>query len=232
MKPLKLILIGGSLLFTVGVFRLALSKAAPAAAPGQPAAQTLPGWLREQVQQEKQAAATDASAATKAALLAPDNPDKLAIAATANLDTALEEAKRNLDEVACSRAARFIQAAQEQQQTAGVGVEHWLLGQLDKNTNEAKDLTRQYTTLDGSAAQVEKSRQNTVERIAILQAIQYLQQGATPNCRVSLAGAIRATDQFSYIARERLQAELAIAQPPTAEPQANQPVQEVSNGKP
>lgn len=228
MKPLKFILIGGSLMFTVGLFRLALSTAAPTT-QGQPEAQKLPGWLREQVMQEKQAAATQATAATKEALLSPDSPDKLAIAATANLDTALEEARRNLDEVACSRAARYIQVAQEQQRAAGTGVEHWLLGQLDKNTGEAKDLTRQYITLDGSADQVEKSRQNTVERIAILQAIQYLQQGATPNCRVSLAGAIRAADQFTYIARERLQAELEIAQPPTAEPTDNQAVQGVSH---
>lgn len=38
MKPLKFILIGGSLMFTVGLFRLALSTAAPTA-QGQPEAQ-------------------------------------------------------------------------------------------------------------------------------------------------------------------------------------------------
>lgn len=134
---------------------------------------------------------------------------------SAVLDTALELAQSDVDNLLCARSAQYLSAAQERQHSASVDVERWLLDQLGKENAQVKELMATNGSMDGSANHAAALDSPLRNRAAILQALNALYVGENRSCRVAAFDSATQIDSFNF---EAMRIKEAQRQAVTAQP--------------
>ena len=134
---------------------------------------------------------------------------------SAVLDTALELARSDVDNLLCARSAQYLTAAQDRQHSDSIDVERWLLDQLGKENREVKELMATNGTMDGSATHAGALDSPLRNRAAILMALNALYVGENRSCRVAAFDSSTQIDSFNFEA-QRIKA--AQRQAVTAQP--------------
>lgn len=148
------------------------------------------------------------------AVAPPTLPAALATRA-AVLDTALELAQADVDNLLCARSAQYLSAAQARQHSDSVDVERWLLDQLGKENAQVKELMATNGSMDGSATHAAALDSPLRNRAAILQALNALYVGENRSCRVAAFDSATQIDSFNF---EAMRIKEAQRQSVTAQP--------------
>lgn len=134
---------------------------------------------------------------------------------SAVLDTALELAHSDVDNLLCARSAQYLRSAQEKQHSEAIDVERWLLDQLAKENAQVKTLMANNGTMDGSATHAAALDSPLRNRAALLLALNALYIGENRSCRVAAFDSSTQIDSFNFEA-QRIKA--AQQQAVTAQP--------------
>ena len=117
---------------------------------------------------------------------------------SAVLDTALELAQSDVDNLLCARSAQYLRAAQDRQHSDSVDVERWLLDQLAKENAQVKELMATNGTMDGSATHAAALDSPLRNRASILMALNALYVGENRSCRVAAFDSATQIDSFNF----------------------------------
>lgn len=193
-KPLLFgVLVAGSLV-VVGAIRLATPQST---APTAPNPEGMLGQINQAVAGAK---AVGRDEGMREAISPSSLPAALATRG-AILDTALELAQSDVDNLLCARSAQYLVAAQARQHSDSVDVERWLLDQLAKENRQVKELMANNGSMDGSATHAAALDSPLRNRAAILQALNALYVGENRSCRVAAFDSATQIDSFNFEAQ-------------------------------
>lgn len=192
-KPLVFGCVVASSLIVVGAVRIASKQPAPEG--------TDPNAVLPQVGQAVQGAYGEGrNQGMREATAPPDLPAALATRG-AVLESALELAQVDVDNLLCARSAQYLTAAQSKQHSESVDVERWLLDQLAKENQAVKELMATNGSMDGSATAAAALDSPLRNRAAILQALNALYVGENRSCRVAAFDSATQIDAFGFEAQ-------------------------------
>lgn len=174
-----------------------------ATAPRQAQSGPKPGDVNLEVSQAMQQAKAEGTAEGMAQAVAPPTLDAALAGRQAALDKALELAHADSQNLICARADQYLKAASEQQVTAALDVERWLLSQLAKENDSVKALMAVQGSMDGTAANAQTLDSPLRNRAAILAALSTLYTGdkTGTGCRVVAFDSSTQVDGFLFNAR-------------------------------
>lgn len=204
-KPLIFAGVVVSSLIVVGAARLTAPKSPAGAAPDSP-----PVSLETINQVVAGAKAAGHEEGVEAATAPPTLDASLATRA-ASLTQALELSTADVDNLVCARATQYAKAAADQQATASIDVERWLLAQLGKENDAVKALMAARGSMDGSAGNATALDSPLRNRAAILAALNALYTGDPKGsgCRVAAFDSSTQVDAFLFQARRIKEAQSA-----------------------
>lgn len=182
----------------VGVSRLVT---APKQAQGNPQDPT-----QDMAAQVSQAVLQAKAAGTQEGIeqaIAPPTLDAALAGRQAALDKAKELAVADAQNLICARADQYLSAAKQQQVSASLDIERWLLAQLAKENDQVKALMATHGSLDGTAANAQALDSPLRNRAAILAALSTLYTGDSTGtgCRVVAFDSSTQVDGFLFNAR-------------------------------
>ena len=200
-------LVAGSLI-VVGAIRLATPQGTDATAPN-------PEGMLGQINQAVGTARDVGREQGMRDAVAPKTLPAALATRSAVLDTAMELAQSDVDNLLCARSAQYLRAAQERQHSDSVDVERWLIDQLGKENAQVKELMATNGTMDGSATHAAALDSPLRNRAAILQALNALYVGENRSCRVAAFDSATQIDSFLFEAMRIKENQAAAVAAPT-----------------